>query len=178
MPSLHNLAIRIAGSDDFLEWFHLYEAVAAEGAWIGGEAPVDRAFREAVFDRYLESEDAVTFLAEIDQQLVGNLGAEIRGGVAHIGMMIDADWRGRGVGSSLMESCLKWASEHRAHKVSLEVWPHNVAAISLYRKFGFEEEGRLRRHYRRRNGELWDAIVMGRVLDLESTGNLIDARPS
>src|SRR5438132_10638636 len=31
--------------------------------------------------------------------------------------------------------------------------------------FGFEEEGLLRRQYRRRNGELWDALVMGLLLD-------------
>jgi RimJ/RimL family protein N-acetyltransferase len=44
------------------------------------------------------------------------------------------------------------------------VWPHNDRAIALYEKLGFVEEGRLRRHYRRRNGELWDAVVMGLVL--------------
>ena len=51
-----------------------------------------------------------------------------------------------------------------AHKVALEVWPHNHAALRLYQRAGFETEGRLRRHYRRRNGELWDTIVMGLAL--------------
>jgi RimJ/RimL family protein N-acetyltransferase len=46
----------------------------------------------------------------------------------------------------------------------LEVWPHNTAAIALYRRVGFVEEGRKRRHYRRRNGELWDAVLMGMEL--------------
>ncbi len=58
-----------------------------------------------------------------------------------------------------------------AHKVSLQVWPHNGAARRLYRRLGFEEEGRIRRHYRRRNGQLWDAIIMGMVLDHESPGS-------
>jgi RimJ/RimL family protein N-acetyltransferase len=44
------------------------------------------------------------------------------------------------------------------------VWPHNQSARRLYRSFGFEEEGYLRRHYRRRNGELWDAVIMGLLL--------------
>jgi RimJ/RimL family protein N-acetyltransferase len=48
-----------------------------------------------------------------------------------------------------------------ARKVALEVRPHNHVAIRLYQRAGFECEGRLRRHYRRRNGELWDAILMG-----------------
>ena len=39
-----------------------------------------------------------------------------------------------------------------------------TAALALYRKFGFEQEGYLRSHYRRANGELWDAVVMGLLL--------------
>jgi putative acetyltransferase len=67
-----------------------------------------------------------------------------------------------------MEACIAWAIEHHAHKLVLEVWPHNTAAQGLYRRYGFEQEGFFRRHYRRRNGELWDAIRMGLILDHES----------
>ena len=86
-------------------------------------------------------------------------------------MLVDHPWRGRGVGSTLLESCINWAKEHGAHKLSLEVWPHNIAAIALYRKFGFEHEGLQMRHYRRRSGQLWDAITMGLVLDTTSPGS-------
>jgi len=89
-------------------------------------------------------------------------------GVAEFGMLVEASWRGRGVGSKLLQACIDWAREHGAHKVSLEVWPHNHAAIALYRKFGFEQEAVRRRHYRRRNGELWDALIMGLILDWDS----------
>jgi RimJ/RimL family protein N-acetyltransferase len=97
---------------------------------------------------------------------VGELGIELaRYGVADFGMMVAADARGRGVGSGLMSAAIEWAREAGAHKIALQVWPHNEAAIALYRKFGFEQEGHLRRHYRRRNGELWDAVMMGLLLD-------------
>jgi len=37
-----------------------------------------------------------------------------------------------------------------------------VACVEPPRRwFGFQREGLLRRHYRRRNGELWDTVVMG-----------------
>ncbi|MDQ3574430.1 MAG: hypothetical protein M3404_05830, partial [Actinomycetota bacterium] len=58
-----------------------------------------------------------------------------------------------------------------AHKVALQVWPHNHGALALYRKFGFVQEGLLRRHYPRRNGELWDAVVMGLVLNEDAPGS-------
>ena len=37
-------------------------------------------------------------------------------------------------------------------------------ASGLYRKFGFVEEGRLARQYRRQSGALWDAVEMGLLL--------------
>ena len=53
----------------------------------------------------------------------------------------------------------------------LQAWPHNTGAIALYRRAGFVEEGVLRRHYRRRNGELWGVVVMGLLLDEEPRAN-------
>jgi RimJ/RimL family protein N-acetyltransferase len=79
-------------------------------------------------------------------------------------MAVAGGWRGRGVGTALMQSCVDWARERGIHKLALQVWPHNEAAIRLYEKFGFEREGVLRAHYRRQNGELWDAVVMGLLL--------------
>jgi putative acetyltransferase len=165
------VTVRPATPDDFEAWLCLYEPVAAEGMWIGGEAPVDRAARRRSFDANLMDPDSTTFLAEVEGQLVGTLGVQVHRGIADLGMMVDADWRGRGVGSALMEACTRFAIEHRAHKLTLEGWPHATAARRLYGKFGFEPEGLLVRHYRRRNGELWDAIKMGLVLDHDSPGS-------
>ena len=171
MKSSGGIAIRGAIAADFEDWFRLYDAVAAEGRWIGGEAPSDKVARRRVFDEHLRDADAVTFLAEADGRSVGHLDIEVRRGIAELGMMVDSEWRGRGVGSALMEACITWATKHGAHKLVLEVWPHNTAAQSLYRKYSFEQEGLFKRHYRRRNGELWDAVRMGLVLDQESPGS-------
>ena len=35
---------------------------------------------------------------------------------------------------------------------------------------GFVVEGRIRSHYRRRSGQLWDAIIMGLLLDPDASG--------
>jgi RimJ/RimL family protein N-acetyltransferase len=166
-----DVVTRVARAQDFDAWFCLYDAVAAEGRWIGGEAPSDRDARQRSFDAHLGNENAVTLLAEADGKLVGSLGVEIHWGIADVGMMVDSAWRGLGVGSALMEVCIAWATRHGAHKIVLEVWPHNIAARSLYRKYGFEQEGFFKRHYLRRNGELWDAIRMGLVLDRTSPGS-------
>lgn len=92
-------------------------------------------------------------------------------------MMVRSDNRGRGVGSALLQACVEWAREHGAHKVTLSVFPHNEPAIALYRKFGFEVEGRLVRQWRRRSGELWDLIPMGLALDTTAATPPFDAQP-
>lgn len=159
-----SLSIRPAEPGDVDALLDAYEAVAAERIHIGGEPPVDREKRRA---RWLETIDPSTpgtfFVAEVDGRIVGQLGL-MGTGRLDLGMHLDAEWRGRGVGTALMKAAVDWARAHDAYKISLEVWPHNAAAIALYEKFGFEREGYLRKHWRRKSGELWDSVVMGLVL--------------
>ena len=101
-------------------------------------------------------------MAEAAPGIVGFIGLHLEPyGVVDFGMALLDGWRGQGLGSALLEAAIAWSRESGAHKMSLEVWPHNEAALALYHGRGFVEEGRKVRHYRRRNGELWDAILMG-----------------
>jgi RimJ/RimL family protein N-acetyltransferase len=84
--------------------------------------------------------------------------------VAEVGLMVAADQRRRGIGSALMEEALGWARASGITIVELEVFPHNAPAIALYRKLGFEEEGRRRRRYLI-GGHHVDAVWMAIQLD-------------
>jgi RimJ/RimL family protein N-acetyltransferase len=84
--------------------------------------------------------------------------------VAEVGLMVAENQRRRGIGSALMEEALSWARQAGITKVELEVFPHNEPAIALYRKLGFEEEGRRRRRYRI-GGRHVDAVLMSIHLD-------------
>jgi RimJ/RimL family protein N-acetyltransferase len=141
-------------------------AVAGEGRWIATEAPVDVERRRRRMADEVEGDDVVVLVAEVGGEPVGQLGLQLtRYGVADLGMLVAAGWRGRGVGTALLAEAVDRARKAGAHKLALQVWPHNTAAIALYERFGFQREGYLRRHYRRRSGELWDAVVMGLRLD-------------
>jgi RimJ/RimL family protein N-acetyltransferase len=137
----------------------LLAAVAEEGDGIAAEPPVD-------VDRLATSWKVDgTLVALSDGVIVGEVNIDPSWmGFGEIGMMVAADWRGRGVGTSLVAAAVEWARAHGLHKLALSVFPHNDAAIALYRKFGFVEEGRLVRHVRRADGELWDLIEMGLLL--------------
>lgn len=152
--------------------YEIFEATAAEGRWIGTELPIDREERLASWERvFFDPQTGVMFVAEQDGEVLGsaNLSWEHRsgcgGGVVELGMSVAQSHRGRGVGRSLVGACLAWARASGAHKIALQVWPHNAAARALYERFGFAEEGYLRRHWRRRNGETWDAVIMGLLVD-------------
>jgi len=169
-----DLIVRRAEAGDVDAWFELFEAVAAEGRWIGAEAPVDRVRAHEAFHGSLDADRAARFVAELDGRLVGELSVHRTAGVADLGMFVRDGYRGRGVGSALLAACLDWCRSNRAHKVTLSVWPHNAAGLALYRRFGFAVEGRLVRHWRRRSGELWDAVQMGLVLDETAPGSPFD----
>jgi RimJ/RimL family protein N-acetyltransferase len=159
--------VRRARPEDFDAVLRLFEAVAAERRYILTEPPIDHELRRTRFLETIRSDDAFVFVAETGGEVVGELTAFRRTSTspAMIGMAVLAPWRGRGVGTALMRACLAWARESGVHKLSLEVFPWNEAAIALYRKFGFVEEGRLRKQYRRQSGELWDVLVMGLLLE-------------
>jgi ribosomal protein S18 acetylase RimI-like enzyme len=154
--------IRPARPGDARAMAELMAAVAGERDKIGTEPPVDVDERAATFARTI----AETVVAEAGGRVIGMIHIDAsRFGYGVIGMLVDAQWRGRGVGSALVGASIDLARERGLHKLCLDVWPTNAAALALYRKFGFVEEGLLVQQYRRASGELWDALVMGLVLD-------------
>lgn len=78
-------------------------------------------------------------------------------------MGVRDDWAGKGVGSALMAAALDLADNWlNLHRIELTVFVDNEAALALYRKFGFVEEGRAR-DYAFRQGRYVDVFYMARV---------------
>ncbi len=153
------ISVRPAEERDRRALALLFAAVAEERDGIAAEPPID------VDERAATWELAGTLVAVADDEVVGALHVQPSHlGFGELGMMVAAAWRGQGVGTALVAAAIEWARARGLHKLTLSVFPHNDAAIALYRKFGFVEEGRRAKHIRRANGELWDLIEMGLVL--------------
>ena len=139
----------------------LFAAAAEERTGIATEPPVDVEARTAQFTSTIAS----SIVAVADSQIIGMIHVEVsRHGFGEFGMLVDREWRGSGVGSGLLQAAIDWARDQGLHKLCLEVFAHNTAGIALYRKYGFVDEGRRVRQYRRASGELWDSIVIGLAL--------------
>ena len=97
------------------------------------------------------STNSVFLVAEAGGGLVGLLAAHggKRRATRHeavLAVSVDAGWRGRGVGTALMERCVEWArSTGVVTRLELKVFTRNVVAIRLYERFGFATEGVCRR---------------------------------
>jgi ribosomal-protein-alanine acetyltransferase len=79
---------------------------------------------------------------------------------AHIIMLaIHPSFQRQGLGQALLLALLKSACDRQLERSTLEVRSSNLAAVDLYKKFGFKEAGRRKRYYEE-TGE--DALVMWR----------------
>ncbi len=81
-------------------------------------------------------------------------------------MHVAAVARGQGIGRALLDDAVAWARRRadRAQDRAPGLAAQRAAPEPLPQSAASSQEGYLHQHYRRRNGELWDAVVMGLVL--------------
>lgn len=158
--------VRRAEKEDIEALARGMKTVADEGQWIATQASVTVEELVGRLGGGLGVDHHALFVLEADGEQVGCLGLHPAGppGVLSFGMWILPPWRGRGGGRALMEAAMA-AVPSDVHKVTLEVFPENEAAIALYRCMGFEQEGLLRDHYRREDGSLRSSLVMARLFE-------------
>ncbi len=104
-------------------------------------------FQAQQIQAILASPNSMIFVADAGEQLAGYIA--LFGGrfrrirhSAHIVIGILKEYRGRGLGSKLMKAALDWAKTSNITRLELTVVEDNKAAISLYKKHDFKEEGR------------------------------------
>jgi putative acetyltransferase len=146
------------------------KAVVDEGRWLATESTtsveeLEERFRQAIGSG---GADTFVFVAEEEGEVVGALGLHPTPaqGVLTLGMWLLPRSRRRGGGRALMEAALDARPPH-VHKIELEVFPDNEAAIALYRSLGFDQEGLRRNHFRRLDGSLRSSLIMARLFETE-----------
>lgn len=159
-----DVEIRPARASDAAAFLEFWRGIVAEERFVRTEvvdAPV-RAYRRR-FRRH-DDDDETDLVAIVGGRLVGHVNVQrerhpVTRHVASLSIAVAADVRGLGIGTRLMEEAVGWSRRAGVEKLVLAVYPHNEAAIALYRRFGFVEEGRLARHSRKSYG-YEDEILM------------------
>jgi RimJ/RimL family protein N-acetyltransferase len=82
---------------------------------------------------------------------------------ADVTIGVAQEFAGQGLGTRLMETVERWARNQGLHKLELTVMADNERAIALYRKMGYQDEGR-QVDSLRVNGRYIDELSMGKLL--------------
>ncbi|HEV2029212.1 MAG TPA: GNAT family N-acetyltransferase [Candidatus Dormibacteraeota bacterium] len=118
----------------------LLEAPYAFGSTYESEVGAsEESWRQRVADR-------PRIVAEVDGKAVGIVGAssgEFTGTAALTSLWVDPRFRGRGVGTALIEAVEEWARGQNLNQVLLWVTDANRSAEKLYEHLGFTRTGRV-----------------------------------
>ena len=125
--------------------------------------------REARFiNRFIKNEDEIMLVAMDGDMVVGN-GVIERERIprlshrARLTLTVMRDYWGQGIGSRLMDEMIAFCRDSGATLIYLECRADNERAVSLYKKFGFEISGELKRYFKI-DGEYHSALMMELLL--------------
>lgn len=117
------------------------------------------------YEGELVNQFASYYVIETDGKIVAYAGIWCVFEEAHItNVAVAPEYRRQGYGRLLMDKLLERAKEKGSQRVFLEVRPSNLAAINLYRGFGFLPGG-VRRGYYTDNQE--DALLLVKHFNME-----------
>lgn len=133
--------------------------------------PEENSFAEADETEFLkareESENEIEICAFVDGKLTGTAGIEAISGKekirhrAELGIAIEREYWGRGIGKALMLACIECAKNAGYLQLELDVVADNASAVRLYESVGFREFGRNPRGFRARSG--WQELILMRL---------------
>jgi RimJ/RimL family protein N-acetyltransferase len=125
-------------------------------------------------EKYIEdhSKDGnLLLLAETDKRIIGMVGIENGGRqrTAHIGTLhinVDSEYRRNGIATKLLKTALEWAKDDQLiEKIELEVFANHTGAITLYKNFGFIEEGRKVKEIKISDDNYVDSVLMYKFVE-------------
>lgn len=104
--------------------------------------------------------NTVFFKAVSGEKTVGYISVTAVAGEGYINnIAVSCNYRGKGIGSMLLDRAITFSRSKKLEFLSLEVRKSNSPAISLYKKAGFNEEGIRKNFY---DNPKEDAIIMTR----------------
>lgn len=77
--------------------------------------------------------------------LLATGGVSRNAGVGTLSLGVVSDYHKRGIGAALVAKAIQMSKEMSLYRLQLQVQTTNAPAFNLYRKFGFEVEGVLRK---------------------------------
>ncbi len=140
-----SIVIRKIEGADAKGFYDALCSVASEGVYLLTTTPPPYERMEKFVLDNIESNNA-QYVAVLENQIIGwadiiPSNRNTMTHVGHLGMGVLASFRGKGIGSRLLEKTIAHAWEQKLTRLELEVFSDNEIAIQLYKKNRFEIEG-------------------------------------
>ena len=174
--SSSTVTFRLATAADVKNNLALINALSLEDTFITFSGELQTIAEETTYyDAYLKAHaagDSVKVVAYVGQELVGTAdiersfyGKKRTRHVGRLGIALAAQWRGQGIGEELITHTIQLAQSHipDLRMIVLTAYGANTRAISLYKKLGFTEYGRVPGVILYR-GEYMDEVIMSKSL--------------
>jgi RimJ/RimL family protein N-acetyltransferase len=160
------VSIRPARGSDASKIISCINQVGSEKIYIVIERFAHTVEWEQSYIEGLNPENILYLVCEIGTEIIGMLSIERENypkmnHTATLGMIILKKYRKAGIGSAMLNEAFEWAKMKNIRKICLSCFSTNRAAIALYRKFNFEEEGRRRGQFIV-DGKYVDEVMMAR----------------
>lgn len=85
--------------------------------------------------------------------------------VGELRVLVAPDWRGRGLGRTLIQECFAQALELGLKKLVAQMTVDQRPAIALFEELGFRAEALLGKHVADGDGKLHDLVLLGHDVD-------------
>ncbi|WP_267640013.1 GNAT family N-acetyltransferase [Haloarchaeobius amylolyticus] len=161
--------VRPARQEDIAGIVDVIEAIAARDEYVVAKRLAQTVSHDEVLRRHNRSENRVFFVATVDDEPVGWLHVEavqlpMMDHTAELTVGILEDYRGHGLGSTLMERGLGWARSQGYRKVYQNMPATNEQAIRFLEEAGWTAESARDGHYLI-DGELVDEVQLAIWVD-------------
>jgi RimJ/RimL family protein N-acetyltransferase len=120
---------------------------------------------KAWIQTFLDQDNSLLLVAEYEGEIIGNIDLtghqrKVMKHTAVIGMGMLADWRNTGLGTALLSELIQWAKENPILElIWLQVYTENKAALKLYKKMGFQENGTIKNFFKQ-DDRYFDNLTM------------------
>lgn len=132
-----------------------------------GEAYIDESNFKQIIVEDTETISNLFLVVEVNEKIVGFSRCEGNklkrtSHKVELGVCVLRDYWGYGIGKNLLGESVHWADSNNIKKMTLNVLETNDKAIILYKKYGFEVEGILKKDKFLSDGNYYNTVVMGR----------------
>jgi RimJ/RimL family protein N-acetyltransferase len=169
LPDATRVTLRPATPDDAVAIIAAVRSRSEERSYVlmdiyGKDAAAERAYLER-----LDRDRNLFLVATVDGAVVGILalldmplcsGAE---GTLAAGVHLVREWRGRGIGSTMLRYAVRWAAAHGCARIAADIFTANERSLHLFRKAGFREEPCRRRSVQVGARAISEVILIRRI---------------